>query len=218
MSAVADGRDPDRFTEVGHALARERFSESQIVLPGGAMCEAKCAGSIGVLTRGAPGRLTSRWARAASGSIPGFVGWPLHPRAMSNASTATKVLDGFVAARTATASGGTLLCCREVVASFRTYVETLGAAPVDDLTAYRLTHDAGREPTEHELAAVLSVIEHVTGFFESQTSKGLNLADAADVVRGLAGWLVQRRLIDEDVAEHLGRYTHLYDGDQRTGT
>ncbi len=137
---------------------------------------------------------------------------------MSNAPTATKVLDGFLAARAASASDAELVCCREVVGSFRTYVESCGAAPVDDLTARRLTHDAGREPTEHELAAVLSVIGHVTGFFERQTSNGSDLADAADVVRDLAGWLVQRRLVDEDVAEHLGRYTHLYDGGQRTGT
>jgi hypothetical protein len=137
---------------------------------------------------------------------------------MSSAPTATKVLDGFLAARAATTPDAKLACRHEVVDSFRTYVETRGAAPVDDLTARRLTRDAGREPTEHELAAVLSVIELVPGFFESQTSKGLDLADAADVVRDLAGWLVQRRLVDEDVAEHLGRYTHLYDGGERTGT
>jgi hypothetical protein len=143
---------------------------------------------------------------------------------VSSTPTATKVLDGFLAARVAAASDERIARCREVTGALRTYVEARGAAAVDDLTAYRLTHDdRGREPTEHELAAVLAVIEHVTGFFKSLTEDESGAPTttpvaAADVIRELAGWLVQRRLVDDDVAEHLDRYTHLYDGDQRTGT
>ena len=148
---------------------------------------------------------------------------------MASAPTVTKVLDGFLAARAATASETGLDRCRSVVGCLRSYVEAQGAATVDDLTAYRLTHDAGREPTEHEFAAVLAVIEHVTGFFQGLSANGpdahatatpaIDCADAADVVREFADWLVQRRLVDDDVADHLARYTHLYDGDgQRTGT
>ena len=141
---------------------------------------------------------------------------------MAGAATATRVLDGFLAARASNASEARFARCCEVVGAFRTYVEGCGPTSIDDLTAYRLTHDTGREPTEHELAAVLAVIEHVTGFFESISAGGADAstdcAEAADVVRELAGWLTQRRLVDADVAEHLDRYTHLYDGDQRTGT
>lgn len=156
-------------------------------------------------------------------ACPGFVGCAAHDEGMGGAATATKVLDGFLAARATTASEVRLVRCREVVGALRAYVDGCGSAPIDDLTAYRLTHDAGREPTEHELAAVLAVIEHVTGFFESLSAdgpdaSGPDCAAAADVVRELAGWLALRRLVDADVAEHLDRYTHLYDGGQRTGT
>ena len=147
---------------------------------------------------------------------------------MASAPTVTKVLDGFLAARATTASETGLDRCRGVVECLRAYVEAEGAPTVDDLTAYRLTHDGGREPTEHEFAAVLAVIEHVTGFFQTLSADGpdaetiapaTGCADAADVVRDLADWLVQRRMVDDDVADHLARYTHLYDGDgQRTGT
>ena len=139
---------------------------------------------------------------------------------MASAPTATKVLDGFVAARAITATAETLGRTTEAIGGLRTYVEQHGAAPIDELTAYRLTHDGARAPTEHELAAVLAVIEHVTGFFETLATRpgSTDLSDAADAVRDLAIWLVERGLVDADVAIHLERYTHLYDGDRRTGT
>jgi len=139
---------------------------------------------------------------------------------MTSAATTTKVLDGFAAAWAVTASAEGAGRVDEVIGSLRTYVDARGAAAIDDLTAYRLTHDAGRAPTEHELAAVLAVIEHVPGFFQTLASRSepTDLPAAADVVRDLALWLVERRLVDADVARHLERYTHLYDEGRRTGT
>jgi hypothetical protein len=140
---------------------------------------------------------------------------------MTNAPTATRVLDGFEAARAVMASGEPMDRTREVIGWLRTYVEDRGAVVIDDLTAHRLVREVGRTPTEHELAAVLSVIEHVTGFFEhlsAGSADSSDLADAADVVRDLATWLTERGLVDHEVGVHLERYTHLYDDDQRTGT
>lgn len=142
---------------------------------------------------------------------------------MSSAPTATRVLDAFLADRAATASEAQRVRCGQVIESLRIYVDARAITPIDDLTAHRLTHDAGREPTEHELAAVLAVIEHVTGFFKTLSADGsarsaTDCTDAADAVRELAAWLAQRRLLDEVLAGHLDRYTHQYDGDQRTGS
>lgn len=136
---------------------------------------------------------------------------------MTGARIPTVVLDGFLAARAASVAPSAVDRDREVVAWLRDCIEARGVEPIDDLTAYLLSHSTGRLPTERELAAVLSVVECIPEFFRGwlPAAAGASpdqLADAALMVRLLGRWLLARRLVDEDVCEHLARYTSLYDG------
>ena len=136
---------------------------------------------------------------------------------MGGAPTATKVLDGFLAARAASAVPAALAADREVIGWLRDCVYARGVEPIDDLTAYLLSHSTGRLPTDRELAAVLAVVEAIPDFLSAYLpgtvgASHAQVAHAALVVRLLGRWLLARQLVDADICEHLARYTSPYDG------
>lgn len=140
---------------------------------------------------------------------------------MAGVPTATKVLDGFLAARAASVVPAALAADREVVGWLRACVSARGLEPIDDLTAYLLSHSTGRLPTGPELAAVLAVVEAIPDFFAAYLpgtvgASPAQVAHAALVVRLLGRWLLARGLVDTDICEHLARYTSLYDDEAGT--
>lgn len=141
---------------------------------------------------------------------------------MTGVRTATVVLEGFLAARSASVPPSALDRDREVVGWLRDCVEARGVERIDDLTAYLLSHSTGRLPTDRELGAALAVVECIPEFFRDWLPVTVRaspdqLGDAAHMVRLFGRWLLARRLVDEGVCEHLARYTRLYDS-QDAGT
>jgi len=67
---------------------------------------------------------------------------------MAHVPTATKVLDGFLAARAASVAPPTVDRDREVVGWLFDCVQARGVEPIDDLTAYLLSHTAVRTKEE----------------------------------------------------------------------
>lgn len=137
---------------------------------------------------------------------------------MAGVPTATKVLDGFLAARAASVVPAALAADREVVGWLCASVSARGVEPIDDLTAYLLSHSTGRLPTDRELAAVLAVVEAIPDFFSAYLpgtvgASPAQVTHAAHVVRLLGRWLLARRLVDADIYAHLACYTSLYDGE-----
>lgn len=135
---------------------------------------------------------------------------------MAHVPTATKVLDGFLAARAASVAPPTVDRDREVVGWLFDCVQARGVEPIDDLTAYLLSHSTGRLPTDRERTAVLSVVECILEFFDAWLPAAVGasptqLAHASLVVQGLGRWLRVRELVDDDVCEHLARYTSQYE-------
>lgn len=135
---------------------------------------------------------------------------------MTNAPTATMVIDRFLAARAATVAPRTYERDYEAIWWFRDFVDTRGMPPVDELTAYRLSHETGRVPSGFELDAVLCLVEGVTDFFANWLSDEVHatpgqIAMAAIVMRAFGRWLLDRGLVDEDVADSLARFTQHYD-------
>jgi len=133
---------------------------------------------------------------------------------MTERPTATIVLDGFLAAWGAASSLPDE--DRVVVAWLREFLETLGLEPIDDLTAYLLSHSTGRLPTDRELGAALTVVEVIPEFFTGWLSRVVGakpeqMHNAARVVSLLGCWLLARRLVDQDVCEHVTHLTSVYD-------
>jgi hypothetical protein len=135
---------------------------------------------------------------------------------MTNAPTATLVIDRFLAARAASVAPRTYERDCEAIGWFREFVEARGMSPIDDLTARRLARGTGRAPTAYELDAVLGLVAGVTEFFGAwlpatmQATRG-QTAMAAIVIRLFGRWLLERGLVDDDVVDSLARFTQLYD-------
>ena len=135
---------------------------------------------------------------------------------MTNAATATAVIDRFLACRAASVAASTYERDAEAIGWFRAFADARELPALDEFTAYRLSRETGRAPSEYELDAVLTLVEGVSEFFstwlpEAISASRVQTSMAAIVVRIFGRWLFERDLVDEDVADSLARFTKLYD-------
>lgn len=138
-----------------------------------------------------------------------------HGVGMTNAPTATVVIERFLSARGPTVAPRTYDRDCEAMSRFREFADALPLPTIDELTARRLSRETGRSPSELELEAVLGLVEGIPDFFGAwlptrRASPG-QVAMTAIVIRIFGRWLLEHGLVDDDVAESLARYTQLYD-------